>query len=308
MKKYHYLAFGIFLIFFGRVFSQQTNEEMVYNQIEIGHDNDFFLLTDRYYSSGIFVGYTRKLKRNLFNTFTEQLRFNLGQEVYTPNNIDTELISEIDRLYAGYLRLNSVWSGVQGNTLLEIGAQVGIAGPASGAGAFQRWYHNAIVRWPAPTWENEINNQFHANLLAGIYKEWKLAPVPFGVHLAVSATAAAGSKDIYAQPQFTAFFGRRNEMKNSIAYNQIGSTQREIYFALSVGYRFVGYNAFLQEEYTIGNSTFDLEPKSAILNLGFDFRHRSDKNDYKIGYRFTTREAASVTDHQFLTLSYGRSF
>ncbi|NND64084.1 MAG: lipid A deacylase LpxR family protein [Flavobacteriaceae bacterium] len=302
------LYLGFVFVSFGNISAQESGEKVVLNQLEIGHDNDFFLLTDRYYSSGIFLGYSRKLRKGVFSNTSEQLTFNLGHEVFTPNNIDTELIEEMDRLYAGYLRLNSTWNTVKGNSLFKVTTQLGMVGPASGAGAFQRWYHNAIVRWPTPSWKHELDNEFHANLLLGYHKEWKLLPVPFGVHVAVSAEIAAGTKDVYAQPELALFFGRRNKMSETIAYNRIGSTQREIFFALKVGYRWVGANAFLEEAPFGENSNFSIERKNTILNLGFDFRHRYGKNDYKIGYRFLTREANTVTDHQYLTFAYGRSF
>ena len=38
------------------------------HQIEFQHDNDFILLTDRYYSSGLFLTYRKRFTKGIFNT------------------------------------------------------------------------------------------------------------------------------------------------------------------------------------------------------------------------------------------------
>lgn len=311
MQEPFKLKLGFFLLLFFSsamgIEAQENTETEKYNVISIGHDNDFFLLTDRYYSSGIFLSYYRKLNKGFFQNLEEQIELNIGQEVYTPNNTQTVQIDEIDRRYAGYSRLNLGWSTTSRNHFLELKSQLGIAGKASGAGGFQRWYHNAIVRSPPPTWFAEIPDNWHVNLYLSHAFEQPLLPNPFGVIAALKTDVAIGSKDVFAQPNLIFYFGRRSPMHRSIAYNRIHTLNREIFFSMGFGYRLVGKNSLLEESIVFENE-LSTEIDKTVLHLQFDFQHRAGVNNYKVGYRFNSRETAVVTDHHYLSLSYGLSF
>lgn len=294
--------------FFGIISAQEEPIELPKQQIEFRHDNDFILFTDEYYSSGLFLAYRRRLGKGIFSEGREQLTFELQQEAHTPSDIDTRELRKIDRPYAGFTGLSSEWSFSHDNGLLEVKALLGLTGPSSGAGTFQRWHHRNIVLVSVPTWFTEIEDSFHANMNVSYVMEWELAPIPFGVWFAVKPTVAYGTKDIFVQPEVIASFGRRNPVGSSVAYNQVGAVDREIYFSFRFGVRYVSHNALLEGNLLGDNSSYTIDPLSRVTRIGFDFRHRFGKNDYTFGYRFNTKEALVMDTHKYLTLGYARSF
>lgn len=299
----------IFMVFtIVRLFGQNTSENTIKHQIEFRHDNDFFVLTDRYYSTGLFLTFRHALDKGVFGSRGEQISIQIGQEAYTPDNIESDNIADFDRPYVGFLGLNTGWSYFKNNTGIHLNLLFGIAGKASGAGSFQRWYHNAIVISDPQAWVAEMENTFHANFYASYLYEWRLAPNPFSVHLAVNPQIAVGSRDTYLHPEVIAYFGRRNHLSSTIAQHRIGATEREIFFSLRAGYRFVSHNGLLEGNAFGDNSIFLIPSKRTVLFLGFDFQHRYGKNDYRVGYRHNSSEAETTETHQYITLSYARSF
>jgi len=310
MNVFSLSFFGCILFFIlnTTLLQAQDTAALPKQQIEFRHDNDFIIFTDQYYSSGLLLTYRRHLASGIFTKDREQFTVELKQEAHTPSNVDTEDILKIDRPYAGFSGLTLGWSLAGEFDLLEVRTLVGLTGPSSGAGGFQRWHHKNIVFISVPTWFTEIEDSFHANLEVSYALEWELTPVPFGVWLALKPSAAYGTKDIYVQPQFIASFGRRNTIGRSIAFHQVGSMEREIYFSFSFGYRFVGHNALLQGNALGDKSLYTIEPNDRVRYVGFDFRHRFGKNDYKFGYRYNSPEAPEMDNHKYIILSYARSF
>ncbi len=288
--------------------AQEDKSITVKHQLGIRHDNDFFVLTDRYYSFGLFLTYKHRLSNGIFTREYEQLNFRLGVEAFTPDDTSTEIIEEMDRPYAGYLGLNGGWSLASPENFLNVQMEVGLAGRSSGAGAFQRWYHNAVVVSDPQSWVAELSDTFHLNLYTQYAREWQVAPNPFGVRFAIHPEVAYGSRDQYLQPEVVAYFGRRAEMNSSIAYGQIGSTEREIFFAFRFAYRWVGHNGLLEGNAFGDDSLYLVEPFESFYRVGFDFKHRFDRNDYQVSYRFHSDETSMMQTHHYLILSYARSF
>ncbi|WP_297763690.1 lipid A deacylase LpxR family protein [uncultured Muriicola sp.] len=287
--------------------SKIVSDSISHHQIRLKHDNDFFTLTDRYYSSGLYLTYTSSLKKGI-GKGQEQLSFTIGQEVYTPFNIITTNIEEQDRPYVGFLGLKTGWSSVKNKHSWDASLLVGIAGNNSGAGGFQRWYHKIFVVSDPPVWVDEMDNSLHANGYVGYLKEWTLAPNPFSITLAVQPSLAFGTRDQFAQANFIAYFGRRDPLASTMAYQRIGNTRREIFFSLRAGYRYVGYNALLEGNALGDNSIFLISPNREFVFGGFDVQHRFKKNEYWFGYRIQSPEATGTQSHKYVILSYARNF
>ncbi len=304
----------LLLFFFGIPYAllgqseANTQNNTVANQLRLQHDNDFITLTDRYYSSGLFLKYTRLLKNGVLQGDDEQITISIGQEVYTPSDIKTDEISEQDRPYVGFLSLKGVWSYVKKNNGINVSLLLGIAGNASGAGGFQRWYHNAIVISDPPVWVGEMENSLHINIYSSYRHEWQLALNPFSITLVAQPAIALGTRDDYLHTDLIAFFGRRNPLASSMAYQRIGSTQREIFFSLCAGYRYVFYNGLLEGNPLGDDSVFTIPANKEVLYAGFDLQHRIGKNEYVLGYRVQSAEAITTKSHKYVILSYARNF
>lgn len=297
-----------FVDLFGQVSSELPSDRLFSHQFELRHDNDFIVLTDRYYSFGLFLSYKYQLENGIFHSGNELLEFIAGVEAFTPDNTKTTKISEMDRPYAGFLGLRSNWSITKGHNFLKFGLLLGVAGKASGAGALQRWYHNAIVVSDPQTWVGEISNSFHTNLYTTYAYEWNLAPNPFSVHLAVQSEMGLGSRDTYVQPQLIAYFGRRDSLEQSIAYDRFASNSREIFFSFSMGYRFVAHEGLLEGNSFGDNSIFVTTAETTQLRIGFDFQHRKEQNQYRVGYRYNSSAALNMKSHQYIILAYAFAF
>ncbi|MEO6347676.1 MAG: lipid A-modifier LpxR family protein [Aquaticitalea sp.] len=283
-------------------------DPLIKNQLRLQHDNDFFTLTDRYYSSGLFLNYTRLLQNDLLVGENEQITFSIGQEVYTPSDLNTMEISKQDRPYVGFLALKGGWSLVKKKHGLNVSFLLGVAGKASGAGGFQRWYHNVFVVADPPTWAGEMENSLHVNLYVSYRREWQLAPNPFSISLAVQPELAFGTRDVYAHTELITYFGRRDPFSSSMGYNRIGSTGREIFFSLRAGYRYVGHNALLEGNALGDKSVFLVPANKEIIYAGVDVQHRFGKNEYWVGYRIQSAEANTTESHKYVILSYARNF
>ena len=303
----------IFLILFLSIFTTYTRAQEETNlnpknQIEFQHDNDLFALTDRYYTSGLMLTYRRRLSRGIFSSITEQLSFQILQQAVTPSDNDAIVTNILDRPYAGFSGLKMGWGFAKKDWMIETKVLIGLTGPSSGAGQFHRWFHENIINYSVLPWIEEIEDSFHTNLELTLVKEWQLAPNPFSVHLAVTPTLAYGTKDVYVEPKIIVYFGRRNPLDSSIAYDQIGSLEREIFFTLRLAYRYVSHNAYLQGNRSGDNSPFTIEPNKKVVEFGIDLRHRSRKNNYKFGFHALSKEAAGLKRHKYFSFAYARSF
>ena len=89
--------------------------------VSINVDNDLYLGTDRYYSSGIFIEYgkisTPRTVNNKSKGFTS-IQWTLGQEITTPSYRYSKEITKLDYPYNGWLYIQfkkenfkSLWSG-----------------------------------------------------------------------------------------------------------------------------------------------------------------------------------------------------
>ena len=158
------------------------------------------------------------------------------QEIITPSDLESEIISELDRPYVGFLGLSSGWSYIKNDSGIQARLLLGIAGRASGAGGFQRWYHNVNVILDAPAWVGEMENSIHFNMYVSYLYEWQLAPNPFSIYIAVRPELSFGTRDIYVYPELVAYFGRRNPTASSMIH------MKKIFFIIFIRSGFYAYS------------------------------------------------------------------
>ncbi|MGB5377491.1 lipid A-modifier LpxR family protein, partial [Muriicola sp.] len=76
------LYFGSSLPLIGQQKSEVVSATTIKHQLRLQHDNDFFALTDRYYTSCLYLSYTHRLQNGILGK-NEQLSYTIGQEVFT---------------------------------------------------------------------------------------------------------------------------------------------------------------------------------------------------------------------------------
>ena len=112
-------------------------------------DNDLYFGTDRYYSSGIFLEYGKRLDTTSVDSLgpirTEH--WTLGQEITTPHLRLTERIEKIDYPYNGWLYLGYAQEHFKNPKKGQgYGLQLGVTGAnVSLAKPVQNTYHLSLI-------------------------------------------------------------------------------------------------------------------------------------------------------------------
>lgn len=291
-----------------KVFAQSNKPANSHlQQVMIRHDNDFLLGTDRYYSAGLFFTYHKQLKKGIFFEDHEQFFVEVAQQAFTPTDIESIIVEDLDRAYASFLSVRGGWSLVNRKTVYATNLEVGFTGPLSGAGQLQRWFHRTLVNYTIPNWFSEIGTKVHANLEASVVQEVVVSKQNFGIVLAVQPIIVLGTKDRFLQQNFIAYFGKRGATNETSAHNQL-SLKNELYFTLNVGFRYVAHNDLLTGVLTENSPALERTIENWVAHFNFALNYRSNKNLFLIGYKSNTPENLRSSSHRYLTVSYGRSF
>lgn len=154
-------------------------------------ENDLFAGTDRYYTSGIKIGWSSSDLENYSDSpyaspllplinllpyinekdYQKNLLFTLGQNIYTPDDTESYALVEDDRPYAGwlYLGMGVAWKNPDvRNTLI---LNIGVVGPWSYAQESQRLIHDARGLGHPNGWDNQLHNEL--GVTAVYLREWR---------------------------------------------------------------------------------------------------------------------------------------
>lgn len=142
-------------------------------------DNDKIADTDRHYTNGMRLSYvpdepwreitdaSRWLARTtwFWNPQGARPGFVMGQDMYTPEDVDAKIPDPRDRPYAGwsYIGLtvqNEVDQGLWGLDQLDtLEIDIGIVGPEARAGETQNWFHRQINVSESQGWDSQIGTE-----------------------------------------------------------------------------------------------------------------------------------------------------
>ena len=150
-----------------------TNFLYSQNTINLDVDNDLYFAKDFYYSSGIFLTYSKfaksKNEKALINHFT------IGQEIYTPSSPffikDEADPIKYDYPYSGWLFFKYKNQRVLTDTSsLSLSGKLGITGSASLAKGMQNLYHRLVLNLPDLLWNAQMPQEAHLNFLINYFK------------------------------------------------------------------------------------------------------------------------------------------
>lgn len=133
-------------------------------------ENDIFAQTDRHYTNGVRMGLLLPPWRSLEERAaavgrTADWGVVLGQQIFTPEDIETPQPIEDDRPYAGWLYAGIVlrlrggdpWNLPGGRPVLDtFELDVGVVGPWSLADTTQRWVHEVLGGDEPGGWEHQV--------------------------------------------------------------------------------------------------------------------------------------------------------
>jgi len=141
-------------------------------------ENDIFYNSDHDYTNGVLLGYTTapddtpgwavNLARDLpfFNQEGEvRTRYALGQDIFTPHNLNLTNPPPTDRPYAGFLYGSFGLADDSGeedatiNNLDQLQVTLGVVGPASLAEDAQKWIHGIINDRDPKGWSTQLRDE-----------------------------------------------------------------------------------------------------------------------------------------------------
>jgi len=130
-------------------------------------ENDYFVQTDRWYSSGLDLSLLFRL--NEPPSFLERdrvtyLAIALSHEMYTPREFNIPELQTDDRPYAGWLYGSIALHQSNASTLETVELQVGIVGPSARAEELQRFVHEHIIGDPVDGWQHQLSDEPGLNL------------------------------------------------------------------------------------------------------------------------------------------------
>ena len=305
-------AFGILNtpVVLGQIDPNDGFSEKIYSsQIELRHDNDFLHFTDKYYTTGNYIVYRFLANDEDGTDINRQNAFYLGQEIYTPSDLDEIDYTKYDRPYGGFLGLFYQHTVASKKWLFDFKSSFGVTGPWSGAEGLQSLFHETATEDSrVPTWNEQIGNGVTINFYFNYVNEWQLAFYPFSVYFALSPEIALGSKDVYLQQDVVFYFGKRNPMHQSTAYNQIGKLKNEFFFATRFGYRRVIHDTMLEGNLINESSILLMDPLKNVFFYKVEIHYRKKRNDFKLYYNYESSRTKRAKSHYYVTLSLARNF
>jgi hypothetical protein len=140
--------------------------------------------TDRHYSNGLLFSYQTGenqvwdwldgwARRHYFPDPEVRLHasLDLGQNLYTPENISSTALVLDDRPYAGWLHVDLGLVGLTDEVLRTLQLSLGMVGPVAGGEPVQKWFHRVIGSPEPRGWHNQLNNEL--TLMLVFEQKWR---------------------------------------------------------------------------------------------------------------------------------------
>lgn len=196
MKKNKWQLLAVVIVFCGvntNLFSQDSTTTFT-KELSFKTENDAYLfqLNDAYYTNGFFLNY-RWVKQGTNRKKINDLEW--SQQIFTPLNRTTQVPSEIDRPYAGYMHVKYSMRSFSKKAVLNWSGTLGIVGKAAGGEWMQNWYHDLLRFAKFRGWQYQVENAIGINAQAAyaytLYEKGllKIAPT-VDVHLGTLFTNA----------------------------------------------------------------------------------------------------------------------
>ncbi len=147
-------------------------------------ENDLFMNQDSNYTSGVRLSYLDvnsdfpEFAHDLADMIpgfeindTSSLFFSLGQNIYTPENIESRTQDPDDRPWAGFLYGSMGMATFTDNHTDEIELTLGVVGPAALGEQAQKFIHRHLTDSPMPKgWSNQLKNE--PAVILGWQRSW----------------------------------------------------------------------------------------------------------------------------------------
>lgn len=175
--------------------------------------------SDRYYTSGLRLGYTSntlrpdnpaaRAGRFIWGDGVERISVDISQSIFTPRDTQINPPNPRDRPYAGYLRATIALLHDTDRSRSALAFTGGVIGPSSLGRVVQNGFHTIIGDPTAKGWGSQLADEPAFELLAE--RIWRLPLArPFGLEIDTlpSITGGVGTVRDYAQAGISFRFGQ----------------------------------------------------------------------------------------------------
>lgn len=271
-------------------------------------ENDVFAGTDFYYTNGILFDYVSNLNKaeTTLGNFIYGLPnidagdniytgIHLGQQIFTPRNLDATELVEHERPYAGYLFGGISLTASNYRALQQWRLTVGVVGPRSHAERSQRSIHGRLGVSTPSGWEHQIKNenilQFHYNY--SWRQAWHFNGGGMGRDILPSIGVAMGNAAVHADLGLTFRYGKsfggdfgppRIERGVGSDFLRPGGTNSWYLFAGFSG-RYVVRNIFLDGNTHLDSHSVDKKSWIVDVQLGATI----NRENYRLAYTLVAR-------------------
>lgn len=300
----------LFILFITLNLSSQTAYRD--QQLSITSENDVYKLQnkDQYYSNGIIFNYRFVPRPGTFYRAKKNdsvkyiINIELAHKFYTPFDIKRTDVRTFDRPYAGTLNgALSVTKFPSKDRAWTYGFDLGIVGKASGAEAFQIWYHN-WANFPEPQgWEYQIKNELYLNFIGEFNKQFLL--LPGTIDLVTYSKISLGTTRFNIDNGLDFRFGKLQSLNQSAFKNSLigkGSDEFEghNYFFVGFGAEYVIHNTLIE-----GSIWNDKDPHTEeVINWVGHWRigwaANSENTTFKMTYYYLSEEVVGADVHSYV--------
>lgn len=287
-------------------------------------ENDLFAGTDRYYTNGVKLSWSSADLEKFSDTpyaspllpfldripyinrdnYQKNLVFTLGQNIYTPDDTESEEIVEGDRPYAGwlYVGLGLIWKTADVRNSLVL--NVGVVGSWSFAEEAQRVVHEVRGLAVPRGWDNQLHNELG---VVGVYERtWRwprhARRVGLDWELLPHAGAALGNVAIFANAGAELRFGLNlpddfgtatigpgattsSPVEGAQQADRVGRFDLGLYLFARAEGRAVAHNIFLNGNTFGDGPSVDHRWLVGDLSVGTSVNYKNTKLTYAVVYR-----------------------
>ena len=257
---------------------------------------------------------------------SEALVLSLGQNIYTPEDIEEEELIEDDRPYAGWL-----YGGLAAYDVVwdedELGARdrqntlelvIGLIGPHSYAEDVQKWMHELIGSDEARGWDNQLDDELTAMLSFEVqHRLWRKSSEHFGADVITHLGGSAGTPYTLGGAGLDLRYGYGLPRDFGVGVNEprlvttaaVGNGDRvpSLYLFTGVRGQGIAWNSFLDGNAFEDSHSVEREPWVADFKLGLAWQHGRWRVNYAWVYRTDEFEEYQGHGHVFGSLGFSWS-
>ncbi|WP_186754381.1 lipid A deacylase LpxR family protein [Echinicola salinicaeni] len=284
--------------------AQKAADVINKHEVFLQFDNDAFAFSrfDRYYTNGLFVGYNYLLNER------SRLKFNLSQQIFTPQKYTRTELKYYDRPYAGVLYGAGSFQYFVKKAWFEGELMLGKIGPGSKAEDVQVWYHQ-IFGFPEPKgWRYQIQSGGLINLkVKSAYN--LIATKRFDFWL--NGSAALGNYDRSLQLGPSIRLGKFLPGEQSyISGSRLGAKgDKEFYLHMGTLFKRVYWNATLQGTDHVSKwNLVTMDPKRLVNEFFAELVLGYPRFGFSYRFFYRTRETQTASGQYLGSLRFSYLF